>query len=171
MTKSVIIPSSFIGWHWFKRGVGVLKLSFLRDFPLLPHYPFVPIAMKYFSTQAMLLGPASVISKAAPTATGAWTVIEHTRFLAAIDLFPQGPREKLFRQSKTPKLPTRKIKSAIGDVSKVKTHVELLEAILPACVPSNTLSMDDAMDFLVELVVDSSDWDIFDTPVADGTMT
>ncbi|RLN99498.1 hypothetical protein DYB28_007807 [Aphanomyces astaci] len=150
--------------------------------------------MKYFSTQAMLLGPASVISKAAPTATGAWTVIEHTRFLAAIDSFPQGPwkaiakdigtrtprqtqthaqkyREKLFRQSKTTKLPTRKIKSAMGDVSKVKTHVELLEAILPACVPSNTLSMDDAMDFLVELVVDSSDWDIFDTPVADGTMT
>ncbi|RHY94387.1 hypothetical protein DYB37_006289 [Aphanomyces astaci] len=148
--------------------------------------------MKYFSTQAMLLKPTSCTPQIATTSTGVWTVIEHTRFLAAIDLFPQGPWkaiakdigtrtprqtqthvqkycEKLFRQSKTPKLPTRKIKSAIGDVSKVKTHVALLEAILPACVPSNTLSMNDAMDFLVELVVDSSDWDIFDTLVADGT--
>ncbi|RHY02908.1 hypothetical protein DYB25_007141 [Aphanomyces astaci] len=137
--------------------------------------------MKYFSTQAMFLGHASVISKAAPTATGAWTVIKHTRFLAAIDLFPQGPwktiakdigtrtprqtkthaqkyREKLFRQSKMPKLPTRKVKSAMGDVSKVKTHVELLQAI-PTQVeivvdgPSDqVVSMDEAMHFLVHLV-------------------
>ncbi|ETV63833.1 hypothetical protein H257_19233, partial [Aphanomyces astaci] len=77
----------------------------------------------------MALSFAGVDDEVAPTSTRVWTVIEHTRFFAAIDLFPQGPwkaiakdigtrtprqiqthaqkyRDKLFRQSKAPKLPT-----------------------------------------------------------------
>ncbi|RHY94395.1 hypothetical protein DYB37_006291 [Aphanomyces astaci] len=75
--------------------------------------------MKFFSTQAMFLGPASVISKAEPTATGAWTVIEHTRFLAAIDLFPQGQWKAITKDigTRTPR--------------QIQTHAQKYQAVSP----------------------------------------
>ncbi|ETV79197.1 hypothetical protein H257_07270 [Aphanomyces astaci] len=139
--------------------------------------------MKYFSPHSMLQVPCSHTPKATPTSTGPWTSDEHARFLAAIEALPQGPwkaiakdigtrtprqvqthaqkyREKLFRQSKTP---TKKAKAAL------KYDQKCIEAT-PSCDTSDddasSLSMDDAMEFLVQLVADSSNWDLPDEPWA-----
>ncbi|RHY23161.1 hypothetical protein DYB32_009288 [Aphanomyces invadans] len=130
--------------------------------------------MKYFSPQPMHSSAPAVDRKRASStamATGTWTSCEHKRFLAAIELYPQGPwkaiakyvgtrtprqaqthaqkyREKLLRQEMRPLVPTT---SDHRDNPNVKLNVETLDVVQ---LPSHEIKTD-----VICTAQDVSEWD------------